>query len=61
MPAVAVTEVEGLVAMGKLVAKMQVIHMYIYMSRERGRYIQIGARCGGHRGGGARRHGKARG
>jgi len=39
VPAAAVTEIEGLVAMGKLVAKMQVIHMYIYMSRERGRDI----------------------
>ena len=37
MPAAAVTEEEGLVAMGKLVAKMQVAYMYIYRSRERGR------------------------
>jgi len=34
VPAVVVSEIEGLVAMGKLVAKMQVIHMYICMSRE---------------------------
>ena len=39
MPAAAVTEVEGLVAMGKLVAEMQVAYMYIYRSRERGRDI----------------------
>ena len=35
VPVAAATEIEGLVAMGKLVAKMQVRHMYICMSREK--------------------------
>ena len=30
---------KGLVAMGKLVAKLQVAYMYMYRSRERGRDI----------------------